>query len=245
MATGPGDDRGRRIASIGCQRRASRKIAGSRRKSLPRSRHRIDLLVGNEEIGMMARPKTRTDETADGELSVGGGLCLLVEQQSDLGERIRRLAGRAEIEIETLRAEVQERTAELGEARVELAEVRAALEIETMKRAAAGARAGRLEKVIAKIRAAADEADVEADEVTPAVEVANETENPPAAASAESLGLTSAELAAVDVLVARGDAPDRTSMLRTLILRALSAEGVMSGNAAPPADREEALDAPS
>jgi hypothetical protein len=193
----------------------------------------------------MARLKTRTDETADGELSVGGELRLRVQQQFDLSERIRLLAGRTETEIETLRAEVQERTAELGEARAELAEVRAALETETKKRTAAEARARRLEKAITKIRAVADEIDVEADEVTPAVEVADETENPPAAVSAESLGLTSAELAAVDVLVARGGAPDRTSMLRTLVLRALSAEGVMPGNAAPPADREEAPGAPS
>ena len=39
---------------------------------------------------------------------------------------------------------------------------------------------------------------------------------------AEHLGLTETDLAAVDLLVRRGDSPDRTTMLATLVRRGLA-----------------------
>ena len=56
----------------------------------------------------------------------------------------------------------------------------------------------------------------------------------------ESLGLTETDLETVDLLVLRGEAPDRTKMLRALVRRALDAEGLPTGGAAPIcADRGE------
>lgn len=196
----------------------------------------------------MARPKIDTDETASEELSVGDELRLLLKQQTDLGERIRLLAERAETEIKTLKVEVQERGAALGEARAELAEVRAALETETVKRTAAEARIRKLEAKIEKIRATVDEEDdAEPDEVLPAAPIELDAEIVPAATpptSADTFGLSPIEIDMVDALVARGEAPDRTAMLRVLVLRALAAEGVSPGGAAVPADREKAQASP-
>lgn len=151
---------------------------------------------------------------------------------------------RAGTEIETLKVRVEERTAALGEARAELAEVSAALETETVMRTAAQARVRKLEAKIGTIRAAVDEEDdAETEEVLPEAP----TEIAPAAAAptpAEALGLSPIEIEMVDVLVALGEAPDRTAMLRLLVLRALAADGAPAASVVAGTGREKAQASP-
>ena len=53
----------------------------------------------------------------------------------------------------------------------------------------------------------------------------------------QSLGLTEADLAAVDELVVRGEAPDRMTMLRALVRRGLAA-GVLPAGTEDPIDSD-------
>lgn len=127
---------------------------------------------------------------------------------------------RAETEIADLKVEKEASAVELAEARAELVEVHAAHETEMQKRTEAEARVVRLKAAIATIR---DECDAIDDQEEPApgenatgpVDV--EPIAPDAEKLAEHLGLTEADLTAVDLLVRRGDAPDRTTMLAALV----------------------------
>lgn len=174
----------------------------------------------------MPRPTTSTDETSGAQPCLQDELRTLVEQQAELGQRIAALAERAGAEIEDLKIQVQTCTAELGEARVELSELRAAHEIEMQKRATAEARVIKLGAKIAKIRAACADLDEE-DAASPVIEAPVEAGVEPIApwtdAVVEGLGLTETDLAVVDMLVRRGEAPDRNEMLRTLVRRGLAA----------------------
>lgn len=193
----------------------------------------------------MARPTTKTDETTSAQPSLQDELRALIEQQGELGQRIIALAMRAETEIENLKIQVQACAAELGEARVELAELRATHESEMQKKAIAEARVVRLKAKIATIRAEC--ADLgEEDDAGLVIEVPAETDvetgTPGTDAVVESLGLTETDLAAVDMLVRDGEAPDRNEMLRTLVRRGLAAGRLRTGGAAPSGpDRGEEL----
>lgn len=195
----------------------------------------------------MARPTTNADETTSEQPSLQDELRALIEQQGELGERIMRLATRAETEIVDLKAEMKTCATELGEARAELAELRAAHEIEMQKRATAEARLGKLKAKIATIRAQCADLDEE-DDAGPVMEAPAETDVESVAPGTdpvmERLGLTETDLEAVDLLVRRGEAPDRTKMLGTLVRRALAAEGLPTGRAARIcADRGEEVQA--
>lgn len=183
----------------------------------------------------MARPTTKTDETTSAQPSLQDELRALIEQQGELGQRIIVLAMRAETEIEDLRIQVQTCAAKLGEARVELAELRAAHEIEMQKRATAEARVVKLTAKIAKIRAEC--ADLDEDDAGAVMEAPAEIDAEPMASGTdpvvEGLGLTKTDLAAVDMLVRRGEAPDRKEMLRTLVRRGLAAGGSPAGTEVP------------
>lgn len=181
----------------------------------------------------MPRPTTRTDETRGAQPCLQDELRTLVEQQTELGLRLVALAKRAETEIADLKCQVQTCAAELGEARVELAELRAAHEIEMRKRATAEARVIKLGAKIAKIRAACADLDEE-DAASPDVEAPAETGIEPTAPGADAvvdrLGLTETDLAAVDMLVRHGEAPNRNEMLRTLVRRGLVAARMPGGS---------------
>ena len=181
----------------------------------------------------MARPTTKTDETTSEQPSLRDELRALIEQQGELGQRIMLLAGRAETEIADLKAEVKTCATELGEARAELAELRAAHQIEMQKRATADAHVVKLKAKIAMIRAGCADVDEE-DDAGPIMEaLAVEPTAPGTDQVVEGLGLTEADLAAVDMLVRRGEAPDRTEMLRTLVRRGLAAGGLPVGTEVP------------
>lgn len=121
--------------------------------------------------------------------------------------------------------------AELGESRVELAELRTALEIEVKKREMAESRLAKLKAKVAKFQAECDDLDEE-DDAAPA-ETDAEPNAPATDQVVQGLGLTEADLAAVDELVVRGEASDRMMMLRALVRRGLAAGGLPVGTEAP------------
>lgn len=181
-------------------------------------------------------PRSTTNETTSVQPSLQGELRELVEQQTELGQRLVALAMRAETKIEDLKIQMQTCAAELGEARVELAKLRAAHEIEMRMRATAEARVVRLKAKIATIGAECADLDEEND-AGPVIQAPAGTDLEPTAPGTdpvvESLGLTETDLAAVDVLVRRGEAPDRKEMLRTFVRRGLAAGGLRADGSAP------------
>lgn len=181
-------------------------------------------------------PRSTTDETTSVQPCLQDELRALVEQQTELGQRLVALAKRAETEIADLKSQVETRAAELGETRIELAELRAAHEKEKQKRTTAEARVVRLKAKIAMIRAECadlDEEDTEEPEIEATARTGVEPTAPGTDAVVEGLGLTDIDLAAVDMLVRRGEAPDRKEMLRTLVRRGLAAGGLRTEGAAP------------
>lgn len=95
----------------------------------------------------------------------------------------------------------------------------------------------KLKAKVARIRSECDDAIDEENEGAPVMEAPVETDAEPVAPATdllvETLGLTEADLAAVDVLVRRGEAPGRPEMLRTLVRRGLAAEGLPAGTEVP------------
>ena len=162
----------------------------------------------------------------------------LAQQHQEFGERLAAAALEIGAEMKKLEAEAQACAAELGEARVELAELRAVHETERKKREVAEARLAKLKAKIAKFQAECDDLGEE-DDAAPAGAAPAETDAEPMTPAmdqvVQSLGLTKADLAAVDDLVFRGAAPDRRALLRALIRRGLAAGG-LSDSAGPPVD---------
>ena len=162
----------------------------------------------------------------------------LGKQHQEFGERLAAAALEIGAEMKQLEAEAQACAAELGESRAELAELRTAHETEREKREIAETRLAKLKAKIARFQAECDDLDEE-DEAAPVGAAPAETNAEPMAPAmdqiVQSLGLTDADLAAVDDLVLRGEAPDRKAMLRALVRRGLAAGGLSDG-AGPPVD---------
>ena len=114
--------------------------------------------------------------------------------------------------------------------------MRTALEIEVKKREIAETRLAKLKAKIAKFQAECDDLDEE-DDAAPAGATPAETDAEPMAPAmdqvVQGLGLTEADLAAVDELVVRGEASDRMTMLRALVRRGLAAGGLPDSTEAP------------
>lgn len=191
----------------------------------------------------MTRPKSPTTAPVGEPIPTRTVLETLAQKHLDLGKRHHELgehlaAAALEIgaEMKKLEAEAKACAAELVEARSELAELRAAHEIETKKRGTAETRLAKLKAKIAKFQAECDDLDEEGD-AAPAGEGRAETDAEPVSPAADlvvqSLGLAEAELTAVDALVVRGEAPDRMTMLRTLVRRGLAAGVLPVGTEVP------------